>query len=184
MTELATIAKGKWRDTYVYPDGRFHITPWKANQIQNTQSTLAAILMKGTRSTATPAFSGINWFAVGEGHPDWDFAAPTKAYTQTTLQDELWRAPVDATTQVFYLDPITELVVAGPTRMIQFNLSVPASVVGSLREFGMFGGDATSAVDTGYMVNWIDHDVIPKTADDPFEIIRTLRIKWLTPEEM
>ena len=34
-----------------------------------------------------------------------------------------------------------------------------------LREFGLFGGDATHAADSGLMINYMIHPVIPLTAD-------------------
>lgn len=168
---------GKWKDTYVYRDGRVIEHEWKSNQIQDTQATLCAILMKGTRDGEISSFSGIEWFAVGEGDPSWDLSPPAKDQAQTTLESELWRSDVDSGTQVFYLDPDTEAISGTPTRMLQFNLVIPFDVVGDLREFGMFGGNATVAADSGYMVNWISHDLTEK--DSTFQILRTLRIKWL-----
>lgn len=173
---------GIWQDTYIYSDGRVVVSDWKKNQIQDTQSTLAAMLMKSTRAGSNATYSGIEYFAVGEGQSSWDLSAPTKAYTQTTLETELWRNTIDSTTQVFFVNPTTFVVSGSPTRALQFNLVIPSEVVGDLREFGLFGGTATLAADSGYMVNWITHDVITK--DTTMQINRTLRIVWQNHEEV
>lgn len=179
---LALRPIGIWQDEYVYSDGRVEYSGWKKNQIQDTQSTLVAMLMKTTRAGSNAAFSGAEYFAVGEGDVSWDLSAPTKSYSQSTLESEIWRSSIDSGTQVFYVDPDTFAVSGSPTRALQFNLVIPSTVVGDLREFGLFGGTATLAADSGYMVNWISHDVINK--DTTMQINRTLRIVWQNHEEV
>lgn len=155
-----------WRIDKCYTDGRVEEGEWQKNQIQHDWATLAAILFRSSRAGAAAPTSGLSFVAIGEGDVSWDLGAPSMPRSQQTLESELWRQAIDAGTQVYYIDPGDMVSVSiTPTRVIQINFTVPFSVVGTIRELALFGGDATAVADTGYMFNWYRISAQPKTVD-------------------
>lgn len=167
---------GRWFDVLTYEDGTVENGQhgdfeWGYNQIQNTCAVLLASLLKG-EATHSP----INFLAIGSGNIAWDTVPPTKSYDQTTLTTEFFRKAVNLT-DMTYLDPDTDLVSVTPTRKIEIGVTLlPGEATGSLREFALFGGTATAAVDSGEMVNWITHALIDK--DIALQIFRRIRIEF------
>jgi len=178
--------KGEWRDTYTFEDGSSYTTEWRPNQAQNSSATLSAILFGSVVQSSSSAYGGIQYLALGGGDSNWDLSPPTqndKPYSATTLVNEIDRIQVANGTNVAYLDPVTEAVSVTPTRVLQVNILIPFDRgIGDLREFALFGGDATSTQDSGYMINWVTHSVISK--DSRVQILRQLKLKWLTLEEV
>lgn len=169
---------GRWYDTYIYSDNSIELGQngdfdCGYNQIQNSCATLLASLMKGEAG-----YSFANFLAIGSGDPSWDTTSPTKSYDQTKLTTEYFRksiSPID----IIYLDPTTGLVSGSATTKIQFTVVIlPGEANGTMREFGLFGGTATSVTDSGEMVNWIDHAKIDK--DISLEIQRKITIEFQT----
>jgi hypothetical protein len=169
---------GRWFDKYIYPDGREEFGEhgefeWGYNQIQNTCAVLLASLLKGEAG-----YNYMNYFGVGSGDVSWDTTPPTKSYDQTTLENEYFRKSV-LTTDIVYLDPLTDLVSGTPTSKIEVTVTLAAGeATGTLREFGLFGGTATATLDSGEMVNWISHARIDK--DSALQIQRKVRIEFQT----
>lgn len=169
------VALGWFEDTITDIQGNVIDVISGRNQAQDLQSTLTAALFKPGN-----ILGGIQYLALGSGDVSWDITAPTLDPTDTTLMVETHRiqiAPVD----VVFLDPITELPVAGPTAMLETTVHIGIDVVGDLREFGLFGGDATTAADSGLMINWVSHPLISKIAAQI--ITRRIKLKWLTSAE-
>lgn len=117
--------------------------------------------------------------AVGSGITAWDTTPPTKAYSQAALTTEYFRKAV-AQTDIVYIDPSTDLSTGGVvSSKLEITVTLGTSEAnGILREFGMFGGDATSTTDSGQMVNWISHSRIDK--DSSLEIERKIRFEFET----
>jgi hypothetical protein len=139
---------------------------------------LLAALMQGQ-----PNMKGILYWAVGEGEPDWDSIAPKRPPTTTScLVKEVARQAVDPD-QIRYLDA------AGrprrPPSRPSNRLEVTAEFRGedlvsdgfvSLREFGLFGGDATGKANSGYMIDYVIHPRLDLSSTDTLE--RKLRLTF------
>ncbi|NDB60091.1 hypothetical protein EB001_16820, partial [bacterium] len=53
-----------------------------------------------------------------------------------------------------------------PTTRLRVEIEINGNeAIGSLREFGLFGGTATAIEDSGLMINWVAHPLIEKTDD-------------------
>jgi hypothetical protein len=160
---------GLWRVTLDYGD-RVERTAWTPNQLQLPSAPLVAALLSGT-----PVLSGITHMGFGSGENSWDVTNPERPQSQLGLTSEVLRKPLDGVP--FYLDPSFDPV-AGPevTRRVRFR-SVMEQIEGNgetFREFGLFGGDATSDLNSGYMFNWIRHGRIDKTS--AFRVIREVTL--------
>lgn len=172
---------GRWRDTITWVDGTVDVGPWHHNQVQDASATLIGLLMRETIEGAMSSFSGINFLAIGEGDPSWDLGTPAQPRTDTTLESEIDRFAVAPPDDIIYLNPSTLNPQISPSKVIEVNTTIPFSVTGDLREFGLFGGDADSTANSGYMVNWIVHTKIEKTTQQSIQ--RTIQITWLTFDE-
>ncbi len=171
---------GRWRDVIRYKDGSSELGnsdgfEWKPNQIQNSFATLLAAW-----SRDEPGFERINFLALGTGLVGWDTTPPAQPFTQTTLQTEAFRKAITQPS-IEFIDPITNISTGGvPSSKIEIGVVIGLGEANglSLREFGLFGGEATIAFDSGSMVNWVTHARIDK--DSSFEIDRTIRIEFVT----
>jgi len=151
---------------------------WGYNQIQNTFATLLASLCRDEH-LAEPYHGRIAYMAIGSGLVGWDASPPAQPYANTTLTTEYFRKFIPQADIVF-IDPITNIATGGvPSSKLEITvelLSVEAN--GTLREFGLFGGDGTISLDSGDMVNWIVHSKIVK--DSSLEIQRIVRLEFVT----
>lgn len=170
---------GRWFDTLRYVDGTVALGEhgefdWGWNQIQNTFAKLLAAWCK-----EEAGYSGISFMGVGSGLTAWDTTPPTKAYSQTTLTTAYFRKAVGPS-DIVYIDPITDISTGGVvSSKLEITVTLgTAEANGALREFGLFGGTATSTLDTGEMVNWISHSRIDK--DSSLEIERKVRFEFET----
>jgi hypothetical protein len=115
---------------------------------------------------------------IGTGLPGWDTTPPVQSYDQSTLEAEYYRLTIPQG-EIIFIDPITGSPAGSPTNKLEITVIIGYSAAnGTMREFGLFGGTATSTLDTGEMVNWIVHDRIDKTSG--FEIQRKVRIEFVT----
>jgi hypothetical protein len=117
---------------------------WRANRIVSDCNRLLAALMRGRGG-----LQGILYLALGQGEAGWDgrsVAAPAGA---STLAREWLRRPV-APGDIRFIDALGDPVEAPTDRpeiALTFNgADLIESGYISLREFGLFGGDATDAV--------------------------------------
>ena len=169
---------GEWRD--VFKDAEtgevIHDSGWVKNQVQDTNATLLAMLYRELIQASPAVDKGPTWLAIGHGLPAWDSTPPTLDQTDTTLEDEFYRQEIQPS-DVGYIDPITKVASGTPTRAIEIVMTIAApDAIGTWREFGFFGGDASATLDSGYMVNWIDHSRIDKDASMVVE--RTVRFTF------
>jgi len=171
-------AIGRWQDVFMYRDGTKKILPegefeWGFNQIQNAFRTLLACWCRSESGYLRIGFMGI-----GTGLVGWDTTPPTQSYDQATLEAEYYRLTIPQGDIVF-IDPVSGTPTGYPTNKIEITVNIGYSEAnGTMREFGLFGGTATSALDSGEIVNWIVHDRIDKTSG--FEIQRKVRIEFVT----
>lgn len=116
--------------------------------------------------------------AVGAGDEAWDDAVPGEDRTSTQLFDEVVRRAVPAE-QVTSLDERGQPTEA-PTTRLQFTVTFGADeAVGTLRECGLFGGEATEERGSGTLLSYFTHARIDKA--EGMTLVRTIRVD-LTPQ--
>lgn len=135
---------------------------WRTNRIVLKCDRLLSALLKGEAG-----IQGLLYLAVGEGEAVWDDSNPDPAETATQLRNELIRYPL-AAEQITFLDSVGQPTSA-PTHRLQITVEIKGTdfvLTGyqSLREFGLFGGDASVTPNSGYLINYVIHpriDIIP-----------------------
>lgn len=130
-----------------------------SNVVTLDASVLLARLMKDSTEPA----AGVTHFALGTGDPSWDpFNPPNSLDTQTDLRAEVGRVGV---TSASFIDPQTGLATITPTNIVDFDFDfLETDAVGYLTEAGLYGGDATSAANSGTLITYKTFPVISKTA--------------------
>lgn len=123
---------------------------WRTNTIVESAWPLIAGLLKND-----PALRGIGYWAVGTGRAGWDLAHPAIDAAAARLSEEFDRMPV-APEAVVYIggdgNPSRE-----PTPCIEAGVVFSWNQDRVLREFGLFGGDATEAAGSGTLINYVIH---------------------------
>ena len=171
-------------DTIYYEDGSKKIIHnGEMNMIVDTFKKVVTSLLSNHIG-----YHGILYMALGQGEHDegdgssssWDsLDAAQRALKSATnliaLYDEIARITI--TTQ--YLDGadnVTEEI----TNKLKISASIPSTIQGYLREFALFGGNATDLLDSGLMLNHKAHEVIPfNTGDSVMTIERALHLVLL-----
>ena len=149
--------KGEFRDTIYYADGRVEVTDWNRNLIVSGINNLISALFKNQSG-----YTGIGYWAVGSGQSSWDTNLANPAASDVKLVNEIGRKAIPASAITFLTssDDTTSTV----TNRLQITLTFEENDAnGSWREFGIFGGNATSTKDSGVMINHKTHSVIPKS---------------------
>jgi hypothetical protein len=107
-----------------------------------------------------PGMEGILYCAIGEGEDAWDENRPISLLSDTQLTREVCRKPIP-TDQMVYLDEDGRPTDA-PTSLLDMSVEfrgedVVSNGIQPVREFGLFGGDATDDADSGYLINRVTH---------------------------
>lgn len=138
------------------------------NAIVDTASILIARLLKDSQEPT----AGISFLAVGVGGAGWNLQnPPAPTVTQQTLESELFRKAIDAGNTSF-VDPNTGSHTNVATKIVDFSTTFSeAEAVGPIVEMGLFGGDATVALNSGTMLNYRTFPVLNKTAAMTFSVI-------------
>lgn len=143
---------------------------WDSNLVVNTASVVIAALMMGLSG-----YAGCTWWAVGSGSSSWDTSPPNPSNTDSVLTNEVYRKQIPAGA-ISFIDSNGN-VTATPTNTIQIQITFGTSEANyPLREFGIFGGNATSTANSGLMINHKIHPVITKTS--AIQLQRTLKFTW------
>jgi hypothetical protein len=171
---MTTAMKGRYRDELRNPEGRLiWQSGWLSNRILHNCSRLLAALLKGEANT-----QGLLYWAIGEGERGWDGRMPNPQPANTRLTCEVHRLPLAG--QVIYIDDQNE-----PSMEVTNRLEVTITIDGDtlvssgfqpLREFGLFGCDATMVANSGLMINQVIHpriDVAPG-----MRLLRTLHLTF------
>lgn len=138
------------------------------NIVVNQFTKLVMALCKGQSG-----YGGIKYWAIGSGATNWDTTTPDPTMQETRLTNEIGRVAIPAS-EISFLNPSDMSVSATPTNVLQIkHMFGTGDCNGKWREFGLFGGDATTAVNSGLMINKKHHAVITKTEDMTIE--RTMR---------
>lgn len=115
-------------------------------------------------------YQGVQYWAVGSGASSWDNNMPNPELTATRLTAELGRVAISAS-EIVFLDSNYN-VTTTPTNIIQISHTFGANDCnGVWREFGIFGGNATTSANSGIMINKRHHAVITKTEEMTIERI-------------
>jgi hypothetical protein len=172
---MTTHTEGRYHDILTDSQGRVRWeSGWRSNLIVHDCSVLLATLMKGRRG-----MRGILYWAIGEGTKDWDGLCSSPRLTDTQLHKEIARQRLKAS-QIVYLDD-KGAPSGSPTACLEITAAFEGKDLVSngfqpLREFGLFGGDATKAPDSGFMIDYVIHPRIDLSPKDTLE--RTLRLTF------
>jgi hypothetical protein len=125
---------------------------WRSNLVVQNCSLLLAALMKRQEG-----MQGILYWAVGAGKKEWDALSPSPRLS-------------DSPDQIVYLDDAGEPS-DRPTNCLEATAAFRGEDLVSngfqpLREFGLFGGDATGEPDSGFMVDYVIHPRIDLSLGD------------------
>lgn len=156
---IAVGLKGTWWYELECESGKIDRSKVRSNLITVNAKVLLAALLKNDATYV----DGIMFHAVGSGDPDWDTqGTPDPIFAQTTLLAEAGRK---VPTQIVYVDGSGDPSVT-PTGIIRIKTVFektdlePTGV--SIREHGLFGGNATSTVDSGLLIDAIHMPAIFK----------------------
>lgn len=117
-------------------------------------------------------YGGIQYWAIGSGADSWDTSTPSPEINATRLTNEIGRIAISPAEIVFVDEG--GAVSLTPTNIIQITHTFGADDCnGKWREFGIFGGNATSEANSGIMINKKHHNIITKTSDMTIE--RTMK---------
>lgn len=117
-------------------------------------------------------YTGIQYWAVGMGNASWDSNMPTPDINATQLTAEIGRVAIPAS-EIKFLDS-NYAETNNLTNIIQIKHTFGVNDCnGTWREFGLFGGNATSNINSGIMINKRHHAVLTKTEEMTVE--RTMR---------
>lgn len=158
--EERTDEKKHWKVTDVirHADGTEEVREYH-NTVVDECSRLIASMMKNHNG-----YGGISYWAVGSGVETWDDSnPPAPSVGDTVLSNETFRKAVLAE-HMEYLDEADQ-----PTPSITNKMRIQMTFTedeanGPLREFGLYGGNATGTKDSGIMINRKNHGLIYKTS--------------------
>jgi hypothetical protein len=143
--------RGEWFDEVTLPCGTRYTTGWRKNQIQNTAGAIICGLLANKA-----AFGGVQYLAIGNGNVSWDVSPPAQARSATSLSSEFFRKALTVGGTSFRNPADPSEVSADPTRVVQYEFEMlSAEANGTHREFGLFGGNASAAANSGFMLNWV-----------------------------
>jgi hypothetical protein len=196
MSEKGSGPQGYWKDVFVRRAGRGKLTDaclkgdcehtpeqhremagpvkvegvWQSNLVVDQIGVLIAGLLASYGDFSPPAL----YHALGEGDSSWDVSTPDPVVGQTTLLSEAFRKVVVPD----FLDALGGAVVGGPTNVLQFQTTFDFGEANgfSIREQGLFGGDATAVADSGQMMDAIHHPRVDK--NNTFQWIRTIEMEF------
>lgn len=147
---------------------------WLSNLIVQDCNPLLAGLMKRDEG-----MQGIQFLAIGVGDDNWDQEPPQPLWTSSQLTSEVGRQSI-APNQIVYLDS-TGQPTPNPTNRLQVTAEFRGEDLVengslSLREFGLFGGNATLVPNSGFMINQVIHPRIDLTSG--MTLVRQVRLAF------
>jgi beta-lactam-binding protein with PASTA domain len=143
--------QGAFRDRLEGPSGTRRDGAWRANLVVWSALDLIGALLCN-HST------GVTYLAVGSGDPAWDTNPPPPDRGRTLLAAEVFRVR---------LEPGRTLTYDPATGRVHVRVSIGrGKATGTLRELGLFGGDASARPGSGTLVNHAVHPRIEKAEND------------------
>jgi hypothetical protein len=150
----------------MFDGGKLIHTYHQSNIIVNTASILIARLLKNNQEPQ----NGISFLAIGSGSGSWNlFDPPAPTTSQINLENEFYRKAIDTST---FVHPVTGEPTSAYTNIVDYAVTLgEGEAVGPIVELSLFGGDATSELNSGTMLNWRTFPVINKTSTMSVSII-------------
>lgn len=143
--------RGTYRDVVCDRCGRTIVdSGWRPNTIVDGAWPLFAGLLKND-----PSLRGILYWAVGEGLAAWETSTPSAERSAMRLVNEVDRIPV-APEAIVYIGADGRPT-GGPTSCIEAAAAFSWEQDQTLREFGLFGGDAAETPGSGLLINHVIH---------------------------
>lgn len=169
MNNVINNVVGQFKDkVFDATTGEFlYETDWSKNTIVNGLNKAIAYSFAG--------MGGLAYWAVGSGATIWDTSLPSPSVTDTQLVNEIGRKVIPASAFAF-LDSEGR-VSATPTNVLQITLTFGAGDCnGEWREFAIYGGNATSSLGSGIMINHKTHALLVKT--DTIQVQRQIKFTF------
>lgn len=112
-----------------------------------------------------PGYTGLQYWAIGSGESSWDdLTTADRAAKSNTGLHQLYNE-VARTSIVMDFITADNVVTSSLTNRLEIRATFGLSISGSIREFGIFGGNATSAKNTGKMIDHKAHAVVSFNVD-------------------
>ena len=162
MNNVGLLIKGEYTDTIRYANGDVEVVKGE-NLIVDGLLRLVTTLL-GVKS----GYTGLKYWAVGQGNSSWDTSTPEALTTDTELTNEIGRKQISASDMTWVTSNGSDS--STPTNRLKVRVTFGANeCVGTWREFGLFGGNATDSRNSGIMINHKNHSVITKTNEMEIE---------------
>ena len=162
MNKIGLSIKGEYTDTIRYANGDVEVVKGE-NLIVDGLLRLVTTLL-GVKS----GYTGLKYWAVGQGNSSWDTSTPEALTTDTELTNEIGRKQISASDMTWVTSNGSDS--STPTNRLKVRVTFGANeCVGTWREFGLFGGNATDSRNSGIMINQKNHSVITKTNEMEIE---------------
>lgn len=111
------------------------------------------------------SLSGIQYWAVGSGATSWDSTPVNPTLDEVKLTNELGRKAITSS-DIKFVNPSTYEEVTDVTTCLQIGCTFyEEDCNGAWREFGIFGGNATTSLNSGYMIDKKHHSLLNKTEE-------------------
>lgn len=170
---------GYWRDVYARDGKVLEVTDFQHNLVVNIFANLVAALCMGNGSGGIgTTYSGIQYMAFGTnvafaGSPPGE--TTTEQAGDVGLLQEIYRQVVGS---AYFVNSSGAQVTSGTTPNLAISTTVPVGAANAaLAEFGLFGGNATAAAGSGFMVDRVTHAIINKpSGSGDFELTRIVTL--------
>lgn len=171
--------RGEIQTYAIHPDGTRELIEEGNNLVVNTAYVAIAMAM-----SMDPSYDGFMYWAVGTGDGSskevWDAGVEdgsiAPSTTDTALDNEIYRKAITAA-DIEFIDSQNNTSETPTNRLritVTFEETEPYSdQTAYLREWGIFGGDATGTLGSGYLINRKVHKEYEKTQFSKLE--RVLR---------
>ena len=160
---------GEFTDTITYIDGTKEVIEGKNLIVNDIGKLIACLFMR------KEGYQGLTYWAIGSGQDAWDNSEQTATVNDTRLETEIYRKAIPKE-NIKFIDEHGEES-EEVTNRISITLTFSTEEGnGKWREFSIFGGDATSSLNTGLMINHKIHKILTK--DDTMTIERQIRFTF------
>lgn len=181
LYKTCEVSEGYWWDKVYKKDKEGNVylaetTEVKKNLIVSSFKSILAGLL-GNEPTFT---GGILYHAIGEGETSWDVSLPSPVFEDTTLTNEYYRQEPDDISYKNSLGNPVSLVEDASTILIKttFGFETPTHPVNNrfIRTQGLVAGKGTSSINTGLLVDIINHKGLYKDVSVQYERFIEIRL--------
>jgi hypothetical protein len=152
--------KGEVFDKINHPDGTIEFRERSFNIVVDQVSKLIACLIK----FETGYNAGKLYWALGDGATSWDTTPYSPLNTNVKLVNEVFRKEITSANRYFVDASGNKLGAGVISNRLQLDIIIDSGEANgfSLREFGIFGGNASATKDSGIQINHKAHARIDK----------------------